>query len=85
MFVPKNNFSQPDDAALINAEPPAPKGVVLRIFGVILIFLGSLDLMLFWRGGIPVSFFHVLLLIIGAVFYTFGAFRNRYHSTSVQS
>ena len=37
-------------------ENPEPrKGVILKIFGVILIFLASLNVMLFWRGGMPVS------------------------------
>ena len=80
MSVPDDNITQQEPENFITEDPSVPKGVILKIFGVVLVFLGSLDLMLFWRGGVPIDFFHVFLLIIGAFFYAFGSFRNRYHS-----
>ena len=46
------------------------KGVTIRLFGAILIILGSLDMMLTWRGGITAEPFHIALLIGG--FFLFG-------------
>lgn len=72
-------MSNQDDGRV---EDEVPKGTILKIFGIILIFLGTLDLMLFWRGGLPTTFFHLLLLIIGAVLFTVGFMRGRYKKSS---
>ncbi|NQU56999.1 MAG: hypothetical protein HQ513_07175 [Rhodospirillales bacterium] len=50
-----------------------PKGVVTKIFGVVLIILGSLDMMLSWRGGMEVNPFHVGIFMGGIVLFALGA------------
>ncbi|MCP4381036.1 MAG: hypothetical protein GY798_06390 [Hyphomicrobiales bacterium] len=53
------------------------RGAILRLFGVILIILGALDIMLSWRGGFEVFSFHVMLFVTGQVLYVIGAIRRR--------
>ncbi len=50
-----------------------PKGVVTKIFGVVLIVLGSLDMMLSWRGGMEVNAFHIGIFVSGVVLFAIGA------------
>ncbi|MHA1565910.1 MAG: hypothetical protein ACTSX7_11410 [Alphaproteobacteria bacterium] len=52
------------------------RGAVIRIFGVILIILGGLDIMLSWRGGFEILSFHVMLIVTGLVLYVIGAIRR---------
>lgn len=52
------------------------KGVKTRLFGVILVFLGVLDSMLSWRGGVAVSDIYVILMASGIVLYVIGAIRR---------
>lgn len=52
------------------------KGVVTRLFGVVLIALGALDSMLSWRGGLVDSDFPFVLLAAGAFAYAIGAIRG---------
>lgn len=42
-------------------------GAIVRLFGAILIILGSLNTMLSWRGGFAVMSLPVALLIFGLV------------------
>lgn len=51
------------------------KGVKTKLFGVALIFLGAMDSMLFWRGGLMVNDFYLLLFVLGCVIYIIGAIR----------
>jgi len=51
------------------------KGVKTKLFGVGLIFLGALDSMLFWRGGLEVNDFYLLLFVLGCIIYIIGAIR----------
>ena len=51
----------------------SPKGVVTKIFGVVLIILGSLDMMLSWRGGMEVNPFHIGIFASGIVLFALGA------------
>jgi hypothetical protein len=53
------------------------KGAVIRIFGVVLIFLGILDSMLSWRGGFAVSTVYVFLIAAGIFLYGIGSIRRR--------
>jgi hypothetical protein len=53
------------------------RGAVIRIFGVILIILGGLDIMLSWRGGFEILSFHAMLMVSGLVLYAIGAIRRR--------
>lgn len=55
-------------------EPPR-KGAKTKLFGVILIFLGALDSMLSWRGGLVVNDFYLLLFATGCLLYVVGAIR----------
>ena len=57
-----------------NDEPG--KGAILKLFGVVLIFLGALDSMLSWRGGFAVSDFYVFLIASGVLLYVVGAIRR---------
>jgi len=50
-----------------------PKGVLTRIFGVVLIILGSLDMMLSWRGGMEVHTFFIGIFVTGIVLFAIGA------------
>lgn len=49
------------------------RGAVVRLFGVILIILGSLDVMLSWRGSFEVVPFHALLIVTGLLLCFIGA------------
>jgi len=53
------------------------RGVITRLFGVILIILGVLDSMLAWRGGFAVSDVYVLLVASGIFVYFVGAVQRR--------
>jgi hypothetical protein len=58
-------------------ERPGPKkGVVTKIFGVILVFLGTLDSMLSWRGGFEVHETYALLIVSGIFLYAVGAIKG---------
>ncbi|MFQ5626825.1 MAG: hypothetical protein ACE5FM_09260 [Methyloligellaceae bacterium] len=52
------------------------RGSIMRLFGVVLIFLGTLDAMLSWRGGLALSDFYILLFALGLVFYAVGSVRR---------
>ena len=52
------------------------KGVVTKLFGVILIFLGVLDSMVSWRGGFAVSEVYALMIAAGLALYAVGAIRG---------
>ena len=49
------------------------KGAIIKLFGVVLIFLGVLDSMLSWRGGFATSETYVLLIAFGIFVYAIGA------------
>ena len=52
------------------------KGVVTKLFGVILVFLGVLDSMVSWRGGFAVSEIYALMIVAGFALYAVGAIRG---------
>ena len=54
----------------------AGKGVVTKLFGVILVFLGVLDSMVSWRGGLAVSELYALMIVAGLALYAVGAIRG---------
>ena len=54
----------------------ARRGVITRLFGVILIFLATLDGMLSWRGGIDISNFYLFLFAAGVFLFALGAIRQ---------
>ena len=47
-----------------------------KLFGVILIFLATLDGMLSWRGGIEISDFYLFLFAAGVFLFAIGAIRQ---------
>ncbi len=69
-----------EDGPLDEAGPK--KGVVIKLFGVILIFLGVLDSMMSWRGGFPLSELYVLLIAGGIFLYALGAIRRASGTTA---
>lgn len=64
------------------ADADPPKGVVLKIFGIVLMFLGAINLMLLWRASMLADSLFVGFFLVGIVFYTVGAGRARYYSVS---
>lgn len=52
------------------------RGAVIKLFGVILIILGSLDTMLSWRGGLELLPFHGALIATGILLCLIGAVRQ---------
>ncbi len=66
---------QAHEVSHIQDETPK-KGVKTKLFGVVLIFLGALDSMLFWRGGLVVNDFYLLLFVLGCIVYIIGAIRS---------
>ncbi len=65
----------------MSEENPEPrKGVILKVFGAIMMFIGTLDLMLFWRGSMPVNWVHVGIFVTGVFLFAIGALRGRYSS-----
>ena len=51
-------------------------GVVAKIFGAIMIILGSMNCMLAWRGSFQSSDFFVLLIVGGIALFCFGAIKT---------
>ena len=58
-------------------EEREKKGVGLKVFGVCLVILGSLNTALCWRGGLPVYSFHPPLIVVGIVFFIIGNIRGK--------
>ncbi len=52
------------------------RGVKTKLFGVILIFLATLDGMLSWRGGIEISDFYLFLFAVGVFLFALGVIRQ---------
>jgi hypothetical protein len=52
------------------------RGAIIRLFGVILIILGTLNTMLSWRGGFTVEPFHAMLIGAGLLLCLIGSIRR---------
>ena len=52
------------------------KGSIIKLFGVVFVFLGTLDAMLSWRGGFPPNSFYFWLICGGLALYAAGAIRH---------
>lgn len=52
------------------------RGAIIRLFGVILIILGTLDSMLMWRGGFVLSNLYVGMIASGLFLYLIGTIRR---------
>ncbi len=59
----------------MTAASSRPRGVVPRVFGVIMIILGSMNCMLAWRGSFEISLFYLVLIGFGLFLFCFGAVR----------
>jgi hypothetical protein len=57
------------------------RGVITKIFGMILIFLGALDSMLSWRGGFSASDFYSIMIFAGILLFAIGSIRQSGAST----
>lgn len=53
------------------------KGSIIRLCGVVLIFVGMLDSMLFWKGGMVGHGFFLFLFAAGLVLYAIGSIARR--------
>ncbi len=62
----------------IDHQPQPVKGVIPRLIGVALIFIGLLDFMLSWRAGNAIENFYVFLVVAGVIFFIAGTVRKRY-------
>lgn len=51
-------------------------GVKTKLFGVVLIFVGTMDAMLSWRGGLAPDGFYVFLIAAGLALYLVGSIRQ---------
>ena len=60
----------------VTDNPRARRGVITKLFGVILVFLATLDGMLSWRGGIAISDFYLFLFAAGLFLFALGAIRQ---------
>jgi hypothetical protein len=56
-------------------QRPVRKGAIIKLFGVVLIFLGAMDSMLSWRSGFAVGDFYLALIAAGVLVYALGAIR----------
>jgi hypothetical protein len=52
------------------------KGVITKLFGVVLVFVGALDSLLSWRGGLVVNDFYLALIGLGVFLFAIGAIRQ---------
>jgi len=53
------------------------RGAIIRLFGVVLVILGTLDSMLMWRGGFVISPVYVVMIASGLFLYLIGTIRRR--------
>ena len=53
------------------------RGVIPRLIGVMLIFIGALDAMLSWRAGNSIENFYIFLIAAGLFFVVIGLIRKR--------
>jgi hypothetical protein len=52
------------------------KGVFMRLFGVVLVFLGLLDSLLSWRGGFALDGFYVFMIAAGISIFVVGTIKR---------
>ena len=56
------------------------RGAIIRLFGVILIILGTLNMMLSWRGSLQIVPFHAMIFAAGVALCLIGAIRRHVKS-----
>ena len=64
----KKNFPEQTD------DPS--RGAIIRLFGVILIILGTLDSMLMWRGGLALDTFYAAMIATGLFLVLIGTIKR---------
>ncbi len=52
------------------------KGAIIRIMGVVLIILGTLDGMLSWRAGVALNNLYIFLILAGVLLFVVGVLRR---------
>lgn len=62
---------------MTGASKNSSRGAVIKLFGVILVILGGLDVMLSWRGGFAVAPFHAGLIAVGLLLCLIGSIRHQ--------
>lgn len=60
----------------MNSTGRPRRGVKTKLLGVVLLFVGALDSMLSWRGGLVVNDFYLFLFAAGITLYVIGAIRQ---------
>ncbi|MBT3989208.1 MAG: hypothetical protein HOG95_04355 [Rhodospirillaceae bacterium] len=53
------------------------RGVIPRLLGAALLFVGALDAMLSWRAGNAIENFYIFLMAAGLIFVVIGLIRGR--------
>jgi len=53
------------------------KGVGLKVFGMSLVLLSSLNLMLSWRGGFSIDLFYPMILAVGVALFVVGTLKGK--------
>jgi len=53
------------------------KGIALKVFGVSLFIIGSLNTMLCWRGGISTNTFGPIVMLAGIALFIAGTIRGQ--------
>lgn len=70
-------IESPDRAKREEPAAFSNRGAVIRLFGVILVILGTLDMMLSWRGSFAVEPFHAMIFVTGVLLCLIGAVRRQ--------
>ena len=63
-------------ASNTESEITPRRGVIPRMFGVALLFVGALDAMLSWRAGNAIENFYIFLIAAGLFFLVIGQIRS---------
>ncbi len=74
---PKGTGNRDAEIPDTGTQDTGNRGAIIRLFGVILIILGTLDVMLSWRGGFSVVPFHAMLIVAGVALCLIGAIRRQ--------
>lgn len=58
------------------------RGLVARIFGVVLVLVGAMDCMLAWQGGFKINLLFVMFIMGGILVFTVGAVQRTAAATN---
>lgn len=65
-------MSMPSPPCVVEQSSP-PRGLAIRLIAVVLILVGTFDMMLSWRGSMQIDGFYIALFVSGVVLYCVGA------------